>query len=157
MSRLPITISQRALAKPGVPALHEMASQGASATLEHAATANTLLNKQAAHIFNNGMLTTGLAAHFMEPQIWNESLQLQMAVMQRLQEQNQDWLKGCAILVDDYAQLKQANTMSKLVEKQCNLMTQWSQLLTIQSTNLIGLLENIEVDYGYWASQKLHS
>jgi len=91
----------------------------------------------------------------MDPQIWSDLLQLQAAVMQRLQQQNRAWLKGCAILMEDYAQIKQANTMSKLVEKQYNLMAQWSLLIGNQATNMIGLQENIEVDYGYWASQKL--
>jgi hypothetical protein len=154
---MPVTIGQRALTKPNVPALPEIAAREATATVAHAMTTNSLMNKYTARALNNGMLTAGLATHLMDPQVWNESLQLQAAVVQRLQEQHQDWLKGCAILIEDYAQVRQANTMSKLVEKQCNLMTQWSQLLTIQATNLMGLMENIEVDYGYWASQKLQS
>jgi len=76
--------------------------------------------------------------------------------VQRLQQQNEAWLKGCAILLQDYVQIKDANTMSKLVEKQYNLVAQWNQLLGSQATNLMGLEENIEVDYGYWASQKLN-
>jgi hypothetical protein len=32
---------------------------------------------------------------------------------------------------------------------------QWSALLTSQTTSLVELMENIHVDYGYWASQKL--
>lgn len=157
MSKLPVTIGRRDLTRQNVPALHEIGARSTSAHLAHATTTNALLHKHAARILNNGMLTAGLLAHSMDPQVWNEAMQLQAAVTQRLQEQNQNWLKGCAILMDDYAQLGQANTMSKLVEKQCNLVTAWNQLLTIQTTNLIGLMENIEVDYGYWASQRVQS
>lgn len=156
MTKLPPpTFPQPDAAKPGVPALHEVTAQAVPAAIEHALTTYALLNRRLARTANNGLFTTGLATHFMNPQTWDELLQLQSAVMQRLQQQNQAWLKGCAILMQDYIQIKQANTMSKLVEKQCNLMMQWSQLLSSQATNLMGLQENIEVDYGYWASQKL--
>jgi len=134
-----------------------MAAKAAPATFGHAMTAYTLMNNHTARLLKNQVVTAGLATRLMDPQIWGESQQLQSAVVQRLQQQNQDWLKGCAILMQDYAQIKQANTMTKLIEKQCNLMLQWNLLLTNQATNLLGLMENIEVDYGYWASQKLHA
>jgi hypothetical protein len=155
MSRLPLTVNTRALAQVEAPALHEVAARKAGAPLEHAATAGRLMQRQAARTFSNSMLTTGLAPLFGDPEIWSESLQIQAAIMQRLREQQDDLLKGCAILIDDYSQIRRANTLSKLVEKQCNLFTQWSELLTVQSTNFMALLENIEVDYGYWASQRL--
>jgi len=44
--------------------------------------------------------------------------------------------------------------MSKMVEKQGNFFSQWTLLLTNQATSLFELMENIHVDYGYWASQK---
>lgn len=157
MSRLPPpTLPWPDLVKPGVPALQEIAAQAVPDAVGHALTAYTLLDRRITRTLNNGLSTTCLAAHLMKPQTWDELLQLQSAVMQRVQQQNWAWLKGCAILMQDYAQIKQANTMSKLVEKQCNLMTQWGQLLGNQVTNLMGLQENIEVDYAYWASQKLH-
>ena len=157
MSRLPHMLPVSYSGKPIVPALPEMATQAGPAALGTALRANYLMNNHAVHLFRNGMFTAGLATQLANPDVWDESVQLQRAVVQRLQEQNEDWLKGCAILMQDYVQIKQANTMSKLVEKQFNLVTQWSQLLSDQTANLIGLLENIEVDYGYWASQKLHA
>ena len=45
--------------------------------------------------------------------------------------------------------------MSKFMEKQCNLMSQSALLMTNQATNFVALMENIDVDYGYWASQKV--
>jgi hypothetical protein len=156
MSRIPLTVSPRALAVADTPALHEVAARKAAAPLEHAATAGRLMQRQVARTVSNGMLTAGLAPLFGDPEIWRESMQIQAAIMERLREQQDDLLKGCAILIDDYSQIHRANTISKLVEKQCNLLTQWSELLTVQSTNFMALLENIEVDYGYWASQRMH-
>ena len=157
MSRLPLTLRQPDSVTPGALALPEIAAQAAPATMGHALKAYSLLNNQTSRMLNNGLFSAGLTTHLVDPQVWGEALQLQGAVMQRLQQQNQDWLKGCAILMQDYAQIKQANTMTKLVEKQFNLVMEWGQLLSNQATNLIGLMENIEVDYGYWASQKLHA
>jgi len=156
MSRLPPpTLPRPSQIESEDHSLREIVSQAVPATIGHAWTTHNLLSRRITRTFNNGLFTAGLAAHLMDPQIWSDLLQLQAAVMQRLQQQNRAWLKGCAILMEDYAQIKQANTMSKLVEKQYNLMAQWSLLIGNQATNMIGLQENIEVDYGYWASQKL--
>lgn len=155
MSRLPHTLPATYPGKSDVPVLSEIATYTGPATIGAALKSNHLINNHAARLLRNGMLTASLSAHIADPEMWDESMQLQRAVAERLQEQTENWFKGCAILMQDYVQLKQANTMSKLVEKQFNLVTQWSQLISDQTTNMIELLENIEVDYGYWASQKL--
>jgi hypothetical protein len=157
MSKLPVPVGLKSIDNPGVPAEHEALAAGAAAPLAHAMTTQRLAQKHAARLANNGVLSLALTTRFWDPTVWNEWMQLQMAIVQRLQMQGLDWRKGCAILVDDYAQLRQANTMSKLLEKQGNLMSQSTQLLTNQATNFMALLENIDVDYGYWASQKLGS
>ena len=157
MSTLPPTQPQPQPGKPGIPPLPEAAAQAVPAAIGHVVKANTMFNRNALRLFHNSMSTAGMAAHFFEPETWEELLQMQNAILQRLEQQQRAWLEGCAILMQDYAQIRQANTLSKLVEKQCNLVTQWNQLLGDQATNLMGLQENIQVDYGYWASQKLES
>ena len=52
-------------------------------------------------------------------------------------------------------QIKGANTISKLAEREGNIVAQFVQLLGAQGTDLIGLLENIQVDYSYWVHEKL--
>lgn len=157
MSKLPISVGLKSGDKPDVPTLVEPLAPKVLAPIGHAATTTRLMQKQSARQFHNYMLTTGLSVRLTDPTVWSEWIQLQAAVAQRLQKQNQDLRKGFAILVDDYSQLKQANTMSKLMEKQCNLVSQWGALMGSQATNLMELLENVQVDYGYWASQKLAS
>lgn len=157
MSTYPPTQPQPQPGKPGVPPLQEIAVQAAPAAIGHVLKANTMVGRSMARLLHNGMFTAGMAAHFFEPETWEELTQMQGAILQRLEQQQRAWLEGCAILMQDYAQIRQANTLSKLVEKQYNLVTQWNQLLGDQATNLMGLQENIEVDYGYWASQKLES
>lgn len=157
MSKLPIAVGLKSIDKSGAPAEHEALAAGAVAPLTHAMTTQRLAQKQGVRMLHNGVLTVGLATRLWDPLVWKEWMQLQAAVVERLQEQTMDWRKGCAILAGDYAQLRQANTMSKLLEKQCNLMQQSVLLMSTQATNFVALLENIDVDYGYWASQKLRS
>lgn len=156
MTPRPPTQPQPEPAKPEAPTLQEVAVKMVPAAIGHILKAHSMLSRSIGRTLSNGMFTAGLATHFMEPQLWSDVTQMQNAILQRLKQQGDSWLKGCAILMQDYVQIKQANTMSKLVEKQYNLVTQWNQLIGDQTTNLMGLQENIEVDYGYWASQKLN-
>jgi hypothetical protein len=143
----------KSIDKPGVPALRD---SRAIAPLAVSMKAGTLAQRQASRMLHNGVLSAGLASRFGDPQVWSEWLQLQAAVMQRLHQQNLDWRQGCAILAEDYALIRHANTMSKMAEKQGNFFSQWTLLLTNQATSLFELMENIHVDYGYWASQKVN-
>ncbi|SFG44083.1 hypothetical protein SAMN05518865_11271 [Duganella sp. CF458] len=152
MSKLPVSVGLKAIDKPGAPAVRE--SNG-PAPLAVSMKAHTLVQRQAARMVHNSVLSAGLASRLGDPQVWSEWLQLQAAVMQRLHQQNLDWRQGCAILAEDYALIRHANTMSKMAEKQGNFFSQWMLLLTDQATSLLELMENIHVDYGYWASQKV--
>ena len=70
-------------------------------------------------------------------------------------QQQQDWLRGWAVWNQERASIKGANTVSKLVEQEFNLMAQIGQLLLNQTTNLVALQENVEVAYAYWLNEKL--
>jgi len=155
MSKLPVSVGMKAIDKPGVPALREAPAAKALAPLANTMKANALVQRQAARMLHNSVLSAGLASRLADPQVWSEWLQLQGAVMQRLHQQNLDWRQGCAILAEDFALIRNANTMSKMAEKQGNFFSQWTLLLTNQATSLFELMENIHVDYGYWASQKM--
>lgn len=154
MSKFPVSTSLHA-DTAGIAAESAAIASNAIAPLAHVMTAQRLMQKDATHLVNNSAVSMALATRLWDPVVWGEWTQLQAAIMQRLYVQQQNWHKGCAILIDDYGQLRQANTMSKLVEKQSNLMSQSAELLTSQATDFVALLENIDVDYGYWASQKL--
>ncbi|WP_028103683.1 hypothetical protein [Pseudoduganella violaceinigra] len=147
MSKLPISVGMNSIDKPG--------ESKALVPLDGAANTGTLMQRQVTRMLHNGMLSAGLVTRIGDPVVWGEWMQLQAAVMRRLNQQNLNWSKGCEILANDAAQIRHANTMSKLAEKQCNLVSQWALLLSSQTTDLVTLMENIHVDYGYWASQKL--
>lgn len=154
MSKFPVAIGLKSSHQPDLAAEAAALASSAHTHVAHARTTHRLTQKYVASMANNGALTLGLATRLWDPAVWSESMHLAAAVAQRLHLQGLNWRKGCTILLNDYAQLRQANTMSKLVEKQCNLTLQFGQLLTSQATDFLSLLENIDVDYGYWASRK---
>lgn len=90
----------------------------------------------------------------LEPDTLNEWMQLQSAIAERFMEQNQQWLAGMQQIAGDAGQIKKANTLSKFMEQQCDIVGQWVALVSTQSTNMMGQLENIQVDIGYWMAQK---
>lgn len=155
MSKLPVSVGMKNIDKPGVSPLREPAAARALAPLANTMKANVLVQRQAARVLHNSVLSAGLAGRLSDPQVWSEWGQLQAAVMQRLHQQNLAWRDGCAILAEDFALIRHANTISKMAEKQGNFFSQWTTLLTNQATSLFELMENIHVDYGYWASQKV--
>lgn len=85
--------------------------------------------------------------------LWLELAQMQATVLRRLQEQQQAWVSGCTGLAQEYQQGKRANTMSRLLEQQGNLVVQFGLLLNKQATDLAGLQQKTDVDDGYRASK----
>ena len=155
MSKLPVSVSLKPSYQPEGPAWPVVFTTNLPTPLTHALTIERLMQKQAARMVHNSLLTAGLTARLGDPQVWGEWILLQSAVGQRLRTQQQILGKGCAVLAEDYSELRHANTMSKLMEKQFNLASQLGALISSQATNLVELLENVQVDYGYWASQKV--
>ncbi|MES2943558.1 MAG: hypothetical protein V4772_11885 [Pseudomonadota bacterium] len=124
------------------------------APLRHVQTIVNLSSQWAARNANNSAISVGLLPAALDADTWKELLAMQAAIVQRLQDQQKSWVEGINGLAHDYAQIKQANTMSKYAEQQFNLIAQFGQLVSAQATALMGLQENIQVDYGYWAAQK---
>jgi hypothetical protein len=154
MSIFPFAVDLKSNEQPNLAAEAGALASSATTHLAQALTTQRLTQKYATSMANNSALSLTLATRLWDPTVWSEAMQLEAAILRRLHTQGLNWRKGCTILLEDYEQLRQANTMSKLMEKQGNLISQFSQLLTSQTTDFIALLENIDVDYGYWASQK---
>ena len=83
---------------------------------------------------------------------WLSLTQLQAASLQRLIAQQDSWLTQWQGWFHSACQLSQANTVSKLLEQEINLTLRAVQILGQQTVDLASLQENLEVNYGYWAS-----
>lgn len=73
----------------------------------------------------------------------------------RFSEFQKDWTKGWMEWVAESSQPKTANTASKLVSQEFDVMSQALILLGLQSAGFVELMENINVSYGYWLNRKL--
>lgn len=101
---------------------------------------------------DNHLKVGTLLAEASQPETWREALQIQAAIGERLQQQQQAWTRGLDQIMVEYLQLNQANTLSKWVEQEYNIGMQLGTLCFNQLVNLTALAENIQVDLGYWLS-----
>ncbi|NRF70565.1 hypothetical protein HLB44_26525 [Aquincola sp. S2] len=92
--------------------------------------------------------------HAGDAATWHELWALQSAVAERLQQQQRAWLDGCTALLQDYAQLGQANTVAKVVDQEFDVAARFNALVKDQLTDVIELVENAQVNWGYWLSRK---
>ena len=120
--------------------------------LRQGQTAQKML-QQWSHRGTGRQLSAG-ALPVMDPEFWRGLAELQQASQKRLLQQQTALAGDMAKLAVEFSQLKSANTLSKVVEQQCNLLMQFNQLLSNQAVSLMTLQENIEVDYSYWLSQQ---
>jgi hypothetical protein len=84
-----------------------------------------------------------------------ELVAMQASVLNRMQQLQQGWLHGWNLWLQEFGELKRANTMSEHVEQQFNLASSVGVLLKDQVSDLLNLQENVEVGYSYWLAQKL--
>jgi hypothetical protein len=85
---------------------------------------------------------------------WQEWWSIQQAIARRVQAQHQTLIDGLAGVAENYAELKMANTLSKFLAQEMHIVADVNALITNQMTGWANLMENIQVDYGYWLSQK---
>lgn len=126
--------------------------------LQHAALrghkAHLLMTQMLARSMANQMGSAAVLPMQFDVDTWNDIVAMQTAVVNRLTQQQRDWAQGLTEIVQDYAQLRLANTLSKFVEQEYNLGAQIGALMTSQLSQFVNLMENIQVDYGYWIAQK---
>lgn len=149
-------MSDRLTPAPTSPAA-TLSALPAPPVVEHLLKRYSLLNRQLTQTTRNGWSSAALLPFASGPQTWLELLQLQQAVVQEMEQLHQGWISGWTAWLGEFGQLKRANTMSKLVEQEFNLLAQFVLLLQGQATDWTNLQENVEVNYGYWLAQQLNS
>ena len=124
--------------------------------VNHAMKNAELRANWAARSVINASMTAQVFAHGLDIEGWRQLWQLQAAVWQRAQELQAGWIENWTNWLHYAAQVKGANTMTKLLEREGNISVQFGQLLSNQATDLMGLQENVEIDYAFWVNQKLN-
>lgn len=123
--------------------------------LDHALKARAVASDRLARGAAATLATMQLAARGIDAGTILELAEMQDAVRARCKALSEGWVKGWEAWAQYADQLKGANTMSKFVERECNILAQAMALMMKQVTDISGLQENIEVDYAYWVSEKL--
>ncbi|WP_432722657.1 hypothetical protein R0381_001547 [Jeongeupia wiesaeckerbachi] len=113
-----------------------------------------LYAQSASRQWQSGLNAAAALPAYANPETLFEAWALQQAVWQRLQKQGEQWRDGLAAIYAERNQLRRANTMSKFFEQEYNLYAQFGELVSDQFTSLLELIDNIQVDYGYWIAQK---
>ena len=158
MERLPMNPTDSGVPTQPAPAastLHSALALTQPAAVQHAMTVQKLMAGWVTRTAGTGIKALTLAPFAADPQTWTELLQLQSAIVHRLQEQQQENMQGWAAWLQERAQLNRANTMSKLVEQEFDLLARFVLLLSDQMVNLVTLQENVEVNTGYWLGEQL--
>jgi hypothetical protein len=137
-----------------------LAPQGAVApygALRHAMKRQAVQGAWATRTAEAGFATVKLIASGQAYDLPSELLRMQQAALKQLCQMGQDWLRGLDAWTSECTVIKPANTMSKIVGQEFNLIGQFGQLLSDQATDLVNLMERVQVGYGYWVQEKLEA
>ena len=92
--------------------------------------------------------------HAGDAATWQEWWALQSAVATRLQAQQQAWVDGCTALWQDYTRLGRVNTLAKAMDQEFGIAARFGALVKDQVADFAELMENAQVNWGYWLSRK---
>lgn len=123
--------------------------------VDHALKAAALQNDRGRRAFDNAVTTTQLLGKGIDLPAFDDLCQLQTAALSRLAALQSGWIEGWMNWFKYAGQIKGANTLSKLVEMESNIIAQAAQLMGSQITSLVALQENVEVDYSHLIKQRL--
>ncbi len=123
--------------------------------LHHAERAAALQRDWAVRAMANANASAQVFALGIDAYSWEDLLFMQQAAWRRLFALQDGWMQAWKSWVRYSDQIRGANTMSKLAEREGNIMAQFVSLISSQATDWIGLQENIHEDYSYWINQKL--
>jgi hypothetical protein len=124
--------------------------------LHHALRAVALQSDWATRAMHNASASAQVFALGIDPQCADELLQMQHAAWRRLFTLQSAWAQEWKNWIQYSDLIKGANTTFKFVEREGNIVAQCVQLLSKQAADLMGLQENIDVDYCYWINEKLN-
>jgi hypothetical protein len=127
----------------------------APSAVSHAVTAGKLGTNQALRVAGSATDTMRAFAGGIDPASVAELLQMQQAVWQRYATLSRTWSDSWQQWVRYASMIGGANTMSKFAEREYNIFAQAQQIASGQMVDMIGLIENVQVDYQYWISEKL--
>jgi hypothetical protein len=95
----------------------------------------------------------GLWSWMLQPrfdyEVLNEALAMQRAILERLAIQQTEWVQGLETLANEMSGIRKVNTLSKLMDQESDIVSQFGALLSGQATAMMELLENVQIGTSY--------
>ncbi len=82
-------------------------------------------------------------------------VQMQHSVLQRLADQQTQFIADLGALMAGAASAPKSNTLSKLMDQESDFFGQLHDLMSNQATNLVELMESLQMGCGYLVTRKL--
>ena len=129
-------------ALPWAPVAHGWAVQSVAARMGRKQTAQAL------------SASAALPTLAFDTTAWQEGVALAGAIAQQWLSLQSMWFDGVVEWAEEAGELRRANTVSKFVDQEMNLLQQGLALVANQATASARLGENIQSNLAYWLSRK---
>ncbi len=103
----------------------------------------------------NAVGTAELLSVRPTPDVIDDLFAMQAAFARQLWSIDLEWRTGVMRIVEGALALRSANTVSKIMEQDLNLVGQYGDLMTTYATKTAALIENTSVGYSFWLSKKV--
>ena len=87
-------------------------------------------------------------------EIGQDMLAMQSAIMNQANTLSQAYLTGLQNIQQEFVELQHVNTLTKMADQEAGIAGQALALNKSQMTSWLQLMENIQVNYGYWLQQQ---
>jgi hypothetical protein len=121
-----------------------------AAPFNHALKAFQLQSDRNLRLMSAALGATGAIARNPNPEAFDELWAIGEAARRRMGELQAGWAESWFDWVQYGRQVQGASTVSKLAERELNIVNQAVQLATEQSSSLMILMENLEVNLMRW-------
>ena len=95
-----------------------------------------------------------LPALSFQPAAIDEGMAFAVAITQQFSTLQGQWMQGLIELGQEMGEMRQVNTVTKLVDQEMNLLQQGFSLVSSQMTATVRVMENIQVNVAWWLSRK---
>ncbi|MCB1917066.1 MAG: hypothetical protein KDG52_15285 [Rhodocyclaceae bacterium] len=84
-----------------------------------------------------------------------ETIQMQQAALARLATVQTESIRKMAELAAGATGIQKANTLSKLMDQEYDLVSGFGAILAEQTSAMVALMESLQIGYGYLVAQRL--
>ncbi|MCB1908531.1 MAG: hypothetical protein KDH15_14270 [Rhodocyclaceae bacterium] len=123
--------------------------------MKHASTFHELIGRAAQRQFEvQRALVTAMLSPRPDYSLVAETIKMQQAAMTRLATVQTESIRKFAELTASAASIDKANTLSKLMDQEYDLVSGFGAILAEQITAMVELMESLQIGYGYLVARR---